>query len=60
MKYLTKFNIRSNQEDCEKAVLPAIVFINTNHASFKNTRRKGFFIFIGWWHWSIRVGIIKK
>lgn len=59
MKYTTKFSIGANKEDCEKMVLPAIVFINTNHKSFTDLRKKGFMICVGWWHWSIKIGIIK-
>ena len=46
------------KEDVEKMVLPAIVYINTNHKSFKETRRKGFMICFGWWDWSIKIGAI--
>ena len=45
--------------DCEKMVLPSVVYVNTNHPAFKDTRRSGFMICIGWWDWSIKIGIIK-
>ena len=58
-KYCYRFTAGRNKQDCEKMVLPAIVFINTNHESFTDVKRKGFLICIGWWDWSIKIGIIK-
>lgn len=45
--------------DSEKAVLPAILFINTNHPSFKDLRKKGFMIALGWWDWSVKVWVLE-
>lgn len=53
-----RFLIGRNKEDVEKMVLPAIVYINTNHEAFKEDRMRGFLICIGWWDWSIKLGII--
>lgn len=53
-----RFIASRNKEDVEKMVLPGIVYINTNHESFTDVRRKGFMICIGWWDWSIKVGAI--
>ncbi|QQO97175.1 hypothetical protein Nekkels2_77 [Cellulophaga phage Nekkels_2] len=55
-----RFSIGRNKEDVEKLVLPSIVYINTNHLEFKETRRIGFMLIFGWWDWSIKIGIIKK
>jgi hypothetical protein len=54
-KYFIRFN--SNPEDVEKAVTPTIVWTNTNHSSFVFMRQRGFIIMIGWWHFSISVGV---
>jgi len=55
----TRFSIGRNKEDVEKAVLPTIIYINTNHPKFTDLSRKGFIIAIGWWDWSIKFGVIK-
>jgi hypothetical protein len=52
-----RFIMGRDKQDAEKMLLPAIVFINTNHNSF-NYRKKGFMICIGWWDWSIKIGLI--
>ena len=59
MKYKIRFKIGKAKADCEKMVLPGIIFINTNHESFEDDRREGFMIFLGWWHWSISFGLIR-
>jgi hypothetical protein len=48
----------ASPEDVEKAVLPAIIFINTNHETFEDNRRVGFYIAIGWWHYAAAIGIL--
>ena len=53
-----RFIASRDKEDCEKMVLPAIVYINANHKTFADNRRKGFMICIGWWDWSIKFGVI--
>jgi hypothetical protein len=45
-------------QDAEKAVTPTIIWINTNHPSFEEVRHRGFMIIIGWWDWSIKVGLV--
>ena len=54
-----RFKIGRDKEDVEKLVIPSIIFINTNHESFKETRLKGFMVCFGWWDYSIKFGIIK-
>lgn len=60
----TKYRYGRDKEQAEKAVLPTIVFINTNHPSFNeennDLRRKGFTLSFGWWDWSFTVGFILK
>ena len=53
-----RFIASRTPEDVEKMVLPSIIYINTNHKEFKETRRKGFMICFGWWDWSIKIGAI--
>lgn len=45
-------------QDCQKAILPTAIFVNTNHSSFAELRQKGFFIYVGWWDFSIRFGMV--
>lgn len=44
-------------QDPEKSILPAILFINTNHQSFDNDRHRGFVLCVGWWDWSVKIGL---
>ena len=53
-----RFSASRAPEHVEKMVLPSFSYINTNHKSFKESRRKGFLICIGWWDWSIKIGAI--
>jgi len=46
-------------QDPEKAILPTIFWISTNHPSFKDLKRKGFMFVFGWWDWSIKIGFYK-
>lgn len=46
-----------DKADPEKSVLPAILFINTNHEAFTDVRHRGFMICVGWWDFSIKVGV---
>jgi len=48
-----------DRADAEKVIIPTIIYINTNHESFKPMRRVGFVICFGWWDWSIKIGVIK-
>ena len=41
----------------EKTVLPTILFINTNHESFTDARHRGFMLCVGWWDYSIKLGL---
>jgi len=41
----------------EKSVLPTILFINTNHPSFTDLRHRGFMLCVGWWDYSIKLGL---
>jgi len=43
-------------QDPEKAVLPTIIYVNTNHEAFGDLRSKGFVVAVGWWDYSIKVG----
>jgi hypothetical protein len=44
-------------EEPEKAVLPTILWINTNHSAFEDVRHRGFMIVLGWWDYSIKFGL---
>lgn len=48
--------ISRDQGEPEKAVLPAIIFLSSNHPSFEELRRPGFLICIGWWDFSVKFG----
>lgn len=52
------FEVGSDKQDPEKAVLPAIVFLNAKHPEFPYPGYIGFIIGIGWWHWSVKFGIL--
>ena len=49
--------LSNDKNNVEKAVLPAIIFINTNHKTFREYKHRGFLLAIGWWHYSIKIGI---
>ena len=51
------FKAGKNKADPEKAILPTIMFINSNHLSFEDVRRPGFMLCIGWWDYSIKFGL---
>ena len=53
-----RFTFGRDTDDCEKLVLPAIVFININHPSFEENRAKGFLVCVGWWDFSVKIGIL--
>lgn len=53
-----RFIASRSKKDPEKAILPTIIFINTNHKSFKEVRHKGFMIVFGWWDYSIKIGLL--
>lgn len=57
-----KFYISSDisKNDPEKAVIPTILYLNTNHKFFGDLRKKGFVFVIGWWHFSIKFGYIEN
>mgnify|MGYP000216617958 CR=1 FL=1 len=48
-----------DKSDPEKAVLPAIIFLNLKH-SFFETRVKGFALGIGWWHYAIMIVVLPN
>lgn len=45
----TAFKIGRAADDPEKAILPAILYCNADHAFFSEHRQRGFAIAIGWW-----------
>jgi len=51
------FTIGRNSMDAEKSVLPTILYINTNHPHFADSRHRGFVLVFGWWDFSIKVGL---
>ena len=54
-----RFTIGRDSDDVEKLVLPSIVFVNTSHREFKESKRKGFMLIFGWWDFSISFGFLK-
>ena len=54
------FSICRSVNDPEKCITPTILFINMSHRSFGDLRRKGMMFAVGWWHFSIKVYIIKR
>lgn len=48
-------------DDPEKLVTPGIVWVNTSHDKFKDRGYdlRGGIILIGWWHYSIGIGIVS-
>lgn len=54
-----RFYIGRDKKDVEKAILPTIIFVNTNHPTFKELRSKGFMVIIGWWDFNIKIGVIS-
>jgi len=49
-------------DDPEKAVLPALVFVNANHPKYFDVTGgnfKGCIFVLGWWHWSIAFGLVS-
>lgn len=62
-KLYIKFDFGRNQEDCEKAVTPVIIFINVQHPSFEINKDKsmsGFMIALGWWDVSIKLFVVSS
>lgn len=51
------FRISRDKDDPKKSVLPAVLYVNTNHNSFTDVRTKGFMIAVGWWDFSIKFGL---
>jgi len=49
--------IGRDKAEPEKSVLPTILFINTNHQSFTDLRHRGFMLCVGWWDFSIKLGL---
>jgi len=52
-----RFLASRTPQEPEKAVLPTMLWINTNHSSFEDDKHRGFMIIIGWWDWSIKIGL---
>lgn len=52
------FNYGRDKADPEKAVLPAIVFINTGHSAFEGLNVRGFVLIFGWWDYSFSIGLL--
>jgi hypothetical protein len=46
-----------DKADPEKTVFPTLLFINTNHEAFTDLRHRGFMLCVGWWDFSIKVGL---
>lgn len=52
-------SIGRDKSDPEKAVLPTVIFINTNHEDFEpDIRKNGFVLALGWWDFSVKVALI--
>lgn len=51
------FKISREKSDPEKAVLPTIIFVNTNHETFGDIGNRGFVLCFGWWDFSVRAGL---
>lgn len=52
-------NFGRSISDPEKAILPTILFIDTNHPSFGHLRLGGFVLVLGWWDFYFSI-ITKK
>jgi hypothetical protein len=52
------FSIGRYKADSEKAVLPTIIFISTNHEEFADLRRRGFGLCFGWWDFAVKFWVI--
>ncbi len=52
-----RFIAGRNKQDPEKCLLPTIIFINTMHPAFYDVQHRGFVIAIGWWDYSIKIGL---
>ena len=57
---MIKLRLCYNPQDPEKCVLPTIIFVNFNHSSYGDLRRKGFAICIGWWDLSVKLFVILQ
>ena len=60
MKYHTQITFRRDKDCVEKAVLPTVIFVNSNHPTFGELRTPGFCIGLGWWDWSVKFFVILK
>ena len=53
------FNIGRDKQEPEKALLPALIIINSKaFPEFEHI--SGFMLALGWWDWSIKFGIFHK
>lgn len=57
-KFNWRFKIGRDKDELEKAVTPAIIYINTNHEALGDLRLHGFMITIGWWDFSVKFGLM--
>lgn len=57
-KYNWIFIVGRDKNDVEKAVIPTVLYINPNHQVFEEARTPGFMIALGWWDFSIKLGLI--
>lgn len=48
-----------SKSDPEKAITPVLVFISTNHISFKGLQQPGVILIFGWWDFCLQFGIVK-
>lgn len=58
MKFFVKYG--RDKSDPEKSVLPCLIFIDSNHSQFDDLRTPGFMLCIGWWDYSLKIGLIFK
>ena len=61
MNLHTVFICNASPEDKEKAVLPALIYVPAENEDDKRTYTVHL-LTLGWWHWSvgIGIGIVKK
>jgi len=57
---MIEFQYGREKGDTEKAVIPALIFINLMHNSFYPHQRKGFLLMLGWWDFYILIGYTNK
>lgn len=48
---------KKTENDPEKTILPAIIYVNTNNKYYGNDRKKGVILAIRWWDFYIGFGL---